>query len=74
MLGAACITGVPAFGLPKISSLVGGIFMPRFFSFAAVINQRKQSHAFCRKDATQLFHCLSTESFAGQIDDPGCAH
>ena len=30
LLGAASITGVPAFGLPKISSLVGGIFSPAF--------------------------------------------
>jgi len=29
-LGAACINGVPAFGLPKISSLVGRIFIPTF--------------------------------------------
>ena len=29
-LGAACINGVPAFGLPKISSLVGRIFSPTF--------------------------------------------
>ena len=28
LLGAAIITGVPAFGLPKISSLVGRIFNP----------------------------------------------
>ena len=28
MLGAASIRGVPAFGLPKISSLVGGISVP----------------------------------------------
>jgi hypothetical protein len=27
MLGAASMTGVPAFGLPKISSLVGRIFI-----------------------------------------------
>src|SRR5215471_17633222 len=30
MLGAASIRGVPALGLPKISSLVGGIFIPTF--------------------------------------------
>jgi len=27
-LGAACISGVPALGLPKINELVGGIFTP----------------------------------------------
>ena len=30
LLGAASISGVPAFGLPKIKSLVGGIFIPTF--------------------------------------------
>src|SRR5882762_11314326 len=30
MLGAASITGVPALGLPKISSLVGRICIPAF--------------------------------------------
>jgi len=29
-LGAASISGVPAFGLPKISSFVFGIFIPTF--------------------------------------------
>ena len=29
-LGAANISGVPALGLPKMSSLVGGIFIPTF--------------------------------------------
>ena len=28
LLGAASISGVPPFGLPKINSLVGGIFIP----------------------------------------------
>ena len=32
MLGAASITGVPAFGLPKISSFVGRICIPAFFA------------------------------------------
>ena len=30
MLGAASIRGVPALGRPKISSLVGRIFIPTF--------------------------------------------
>jgi hypothetical protein len=30
LLGAASITGVPAFGFPKITSLVGGILNPIF--------------------------------------------
>ena len=29
-LGEASMSGVPAFGLPKIKSLVGGIFIPTF--------------------------------------------
>ena len=30
MLGAASMKGVPALGLPKINSFVGGIFIPAF--------------------------------------------
>jgi hypothetical protein len=30
MLGTASMSGVPPFGLPKISSFMGGIFIPTF--------------------------------------------
>src|SRR6266581_2098392 len=32
LLGAASITGVPAFGFPKINSFVGRIFIPAFIA------------------------------------------
>ena len=39
ILGTASIKGVPALGLPKISSLVGGIFIPAFSRrFAAMVD------------------------------------
>ena len=51
LLGAASITGVPAFGFPKIRSLLGGIFNP---AFAAVIDQGEQCDSFFLKDCFQL--------------------
>ena len=58
MLGAASIRGVPAFGLPKISSFVGGIFHSRFFRFSAVVDQRKQRDSFGLQNIFDPVHRL----------------
>jgi hypothetical protein len=42
LLRAAGLRGVLALGLPKISSLVEGIFIPTFSLFSAVVDQCKQ--------------------------------
>ena len=53
-LGEASINGVPPFGLPKIRSLVGGIFSPAFSASPLWSIEREQRHAFGFENGLEL--------------------
>ena len=58
LLGAASITGVPAFGLPKISS----------FRFYAVVDQREQGNSPRLQKSLELLDRFVHRVIAGCID------
>ncbi len=57
MVGAASITGVPALGLPKMRSLVGGIFNPAFSASPLWSTRAKSAIPFDFKIAVRLCVC-----------------
>ena len=69
MLGAASITGVPAFGLPKISSLVGPHLHAHLFCLSAVVHQREQRHALCGENFLAAVLPFHHRVLARDIDD-----
>jgi hypothetical protein len=77
MLGAASISGVPALGLPKMNSLVGGIFIPTL-GFSTVVDQRKEGQPLGLQDILEpvdgfidrMTTRLVDDSFCGSHPDP----
>ena len=69
LLGAANIKGVSALGLPKISNLVGGIFIPGLLCFSAVVDQREQGRSPGLQNALEVFNRLLEGVFARFVDD-----
>jgi len=61
MLGAASMRGVPPFGLPKISSFVGGIFIPTFAASPLWSISAKKVISLARRIFMSLFTVSSTE-------------
>ena len=61
LLGAASITGVPAFGLPKISSLVGRIFSPAFSASPLWSTRANRVTPFACKIPLSFWTVSSTE-------------
>jgi len=61
MLGAASMRGVPPFGLPKISSFVGGIFIPTFAASPLRSISAKKVISLARRIFMSLFTVSSTE-------------
>src|SRR2546426_143629 len=60
-LGAASISGVPAFGLPKISSLVAGIFIPTFAASPLWSTSANSVTPLARSRSVSLSTVCSTE-------------
>ena len=69
-LGAASISGVPAFGLPKIRSLVGGIFSPAFSASPLWSISANSVTAFRLQDGLQFVDRLVHGVMARYLDDP----
>ena len=69
-LGAASISGVPPFGLPKIKSLVGGIFNSTFSASPLWSMSANSVHSFRLQNGLQLVDRLVHEVMARNIDDP----
>ena len=69
-LGAASISGVPPFGLPKIKQLGGRHFQSHLFRFAAVVDEREQRHSFGLQNGLQLVDRLVHGVMARNFDDP----
>ena len=67
MLGAASMSGVPALGAPKTSSLVGRIAIPTFS--ASPLD--KQSDTFGLQNALEPIHSLIDRVIASPVDKSG---
>ena len=61
ILGAASIMGVPALGLPQISSLMRRMFIPFFSASPLVVDDGKQCDAFRLQNVFDFFHRVSDE-------------
>ncbi len=69
MVGVASMRGVPALGLPKISSLVGAHFHANLLRFSTVIDQCKQGNSFRLQDTFKPFNCFIHRIVAGLVHD-----
>ena len=69
-LGAASISGVPPFGLPKIKSLVGGIFSPTFSASPLWSMRANSVTPLDLQNGLQLVDRLVHGVMARNFDDP----
>src|SRR5438552_16975406 len=69
-LGAASISGVPAFGLPKITSLVGGSFIPTFAASPLCSTSANSVTPLARRRAWSFSTVWSTECWLGRVIIP----